>query len=126
MKHVYTGRDEIEAQFVKDLLAEEGISATIQGAPLQETWGGLNITDNALPSVWVPDEDADRAAPFVEAYRQRQQAEAAAEAANPGDDDPIPARPTWTCAHCGEKVEEQFTQCWHCGHPRPAAAAPTA
>ena len=31
----------------------------------------------------------------------------------------VPVGPSWTCSHCGEVLEPQFTQCWRCG----AAAA---
>jgi len=24
----------------------------------------------------------------------------------------------WVCSHCGETLEEQFTDCWKCGTPR--------
>ena len=40
-------------RFRKGLLAEQGIDAIVQGAALQETWGGLNLTAESLPSVWV-------------------------------------------------------------------------
>lgn len=123
MQHVYTGRDELDAHFVKGLLLQQGIVSVVQGGALQETWGGLNLTDEALPSVWVEDADVERAKPIIEEYKQRDQADAALEVGNDGERDPIPPRPTWTCAQCGEKVEEQFTQCWHCGHPRPAGGA---
>ena len=118
MQQVYTGRDEMDANFLKGLLVEEGIEAIVQGEALQETWGDLNLTAKSLPSVWVPDEDVSRAAPIVEEYRRRDAADAAT-----GEP---PARATWTCANCGEKVEEQFTQCWHCGHARPAGNTGTA
>lgn len=123
MQHVYTGRDELDAHFVKGLLLQQGIVSVVQGGALQETWGGLNLTDEALPSVWVEDADVERARPIIEEYKQRDRADAQLELGNDGERDPIPPRPTWTCAHCGEKVEEQFTQCWHCGHPRPAGGA---
>jgi hypothetical protein len=123
MQHVYTGRDELDAHFVKGLLLQQGIVSVVEGGALQETWGGLNLTDKALPSVWVDDADVERARPIIEEYKQRDQADAELEVGNDGERDPIPPRPTWACAHCGEKVEEQFTQCWHCGHPKPAGGA---
>jgi ribosomal protein L37AE/L43A len=59
----------------------------------------------------VPEADAQRAEPIVERYRQT-------DAANAADDAERP-RATWTCPQCGEKVEDQFTNCWKCGHSRP-------
>lgn len=31
---------------------------------------------------------------------------------------PADATP-WTCPGCGETIEGQFAQCWHCGHAAP-------
>jgi hypothetical protein len=29
----------------------------------------------------------------------------------------------WTCAHCGEKLADQFDSCWRCRTPKPGSAA---
>jgi hypothetical protein len=29
----------------------------------------------------------------------------------------------WTCAKCGEKIENQFSSCWNCSTPKGVAAA---
>jgi hypothetical protein len=29
----------------------------------------------------------------------------------------------WTCAKCGEKIEDQFSSCWRCSSSKGAAAA---
>src|SRR6266404_3538132 len=100
MVHVYTARDSLDANFLKDLLQAEGITSLVQGEPLRETWGNLPLSDEYLPSVWVPEAEAPRAIPIVEDYKRR-------EAADAGVDE-LPARPTWTCPNCGEKVEIQF------------------
>ena len=102
MQHVYTARDEMDASFV-------------QGQALGEVWGSLPLTAKSLPAVWVDEKDVERATPVIEAYRQTDRANA---------DDAVNERPraTWTCPNCGEKVEEQFTQCWKCGHNRPASS----
>jgi hypothetical protein len=113
MQHVYTARDALDANFLKGLLEQEGIDSVVQGEPLQETWGSLPLSDESLPSVWVSEQDVPKALPIVEDYKRRDQADAAVEELRP--------RPTWACPNCGEKVEEQFTQCWHCGHGRPGA-----
>jgi hypothetical protein len=113
MQHVYTARDALDANFLKGLLEQEGINSVVQGEPLQETWGNLPLSDESLPSVWVAEQDVPKALPIVEDYKRRDQADAAL--------DELPPRPTWTCPNCGQNVEEQFTQCWHCGHNRPAA-----
>jgi hypothetical protein len=116
MQQVYTARDSMDANFLRGLLEQEGIKAVVQGEALEETWGDLNLSQKALPSVWVDDADLGRAAPIVEEYRQRDAADAnipdeAREAA-------AAARPKWVCHNCGKLSEEQFTACWHCGHER--------
>lgn len=113
MQHVYTARDEMDANFVQGLLQREGIEAVIQGQSLGEVWGNLPLSSESLPSVWVDDGDVERARPVVEAYRRTDHANA--DEATGG-----PSRVTWACPNCGERVEEQFTQCWKCGHQRPA------
>jgi len=117
MQHVYTARDEMDASFVQGLLRQEGINAVVQGQQLGEVWGNLPLSNKSLPTVWVEDADAARAAPVIEAYRKTDRENA---------DEEVAERPrtTWTCPNCGERVEEQFTQCWKCGHNRPAS--PTA
>jgi len=111
MQHVYTARDEMDANFVKGLLNQQGIQAIVQGQSLGEVWGSLPLSAESLPTVWVPDGDLARAMPVVEEYRRTDEANAVDDAERP--------RSTWTCPNCGEKVEEQFTQCWKCGHNRP-------
>ena len=115
MRHVYTGRDEMDAHFVKGLLEAEGIEAAVMGENLLNAVGMLPLTENSLPGVWVPDGEVDRAMLIVRDYEQvdRVNAEATVEDA---------PRPTWKCANCGEAVEEQFSECWNCGHARPDAA----
>lgn len=124
MKHVYTARDPMDAHFVMGLLQQQGIEAIVQGEALQEAWGGLNLTAETLPSVWVAEADVARAAPLIEDYKRRDRADAELETGNDGEKDPIPARPKWKCGNCGEMVEEQFDRCWHCGHARPDLATP--
>ena len=112
MQHVYTARDEMDANFVQGLLRQEGIQAVVQGQSLGTTWGTLPLSAESLPTVWVEDGDVARALPVIEAYRKTDEANA---------DDAVAdrARSTWTCPQCGERVEEQFTQCWKCGQTRP-------
>ena len=117
MEHVYSARDEMDAHFVKGLLEQQGIRAVVQGETLESgAFGTLPLSAKSSPSVWVDDGDVAKAAPIVEEYRRVDRANADED--EKGD---RTGRATWTCANCGEKVEEQFTQCWKCGHARPAA-----
>jgi hypothetical protein len=105
----------MDAHFLKGLLEQEGIEAVVTGENLEATWSTLPLSDKSLPGVWVADENEERASLIVKDYQQvdRVNAESTVE------DSP---RPTWKCANCGEAVEEQFTECWNCGHARPESA----
>ena len=115
MRHVYTGRDEMDAHFVKNLLQQEGIEAVVTGDNLVNAIGTLPLSAKSLPGVYVNDADEERATLIVRDYQQvdRVNAEEAVE------DTP---RATWKCSNCGEAVEEQFSECWKCGHARPEGA----
>jgi hypothetical protein len=115
MRHVYTGRDEMDAAFVKGLLEQEGIEAVLQGAALEAAFSTLPLSDTSLPSVWVNDADEERAMLIVKDYEQ-------VDAVNADDDLEATPRPTWKCPNCGEAVEEQFSECWNCGHSRPTTS----
>jgi predicted RNA-binding Zn-ribbon protein involved in translation (DUF1610 family) len=116
MKHVYTGRDEMDANFVRGLLEQEGIRAVVQGEALGEAWGTLPLSAESLPSVWIAeDKDEVGAAAIVARYRQVDRANATTDAEE--------RRATWKCPNCGEAVEEQFTACWKCGHNRSGGPA---
>ena len=115
MQPVYTARDEMDANFVQGLLRQEGIEALVQGQALGSAWGTMPLSAESLPTVWVEDGDVERARPLIETYRQTDRANADESVADR-------ARSTWACPNCGERVEEQFTQCWKCGHARPAGS----
>ena len=115
MRHVYTGRDEMDAHFVKGLLEQEGIEAVVAGENLEATWSTLPLSATSLPGVYVPDGEEERALMIVRDYQQVDAANAEAAV----EDAP---RPTWRCDNCGEAVEEQFTECWKCGHAKPVTA----
>ena len=116
MRHIYTARDAMDANFLRGLLEQEGIKAVVQGEALQETWGNLNLTPESLPTVWVDDVDVTRAEPVVEEYRKVDKANA-----DRNDDvveESSSASGGWVCGNCGRKNEPQFDRCWHCTHAR--------
>jgi hypothetical protein len=116
MKQVYSALNEMDAHFLRGLLYEAGIEAMVQGEALEQVWGNLPLSSASVPTVWVQDGDVARAMPIVEEYNRRH-----IENQETGE----APRPTWTCPRCGEKVEDQFTQCWHCGtSPLQAGPAP--
>lgn len=116
MQQLYMARDELDAHFLQGLLNEEGIDSVIQGEAMERVWGGVPVTDQTTPTLWVQEADIERARPIIAEYERRRK--------NLADHGGAPARPTWTCPKCGEAVEEQFTSCWNCGTARPTADQP--
>ena len=102
MKLVHTAKHPTEAHLIKGMLEAEGIRSIVRGDQLYGAYGELPI----LPTVWILDDTlaahADRL--VIEFLRgsaaQRYRHE------------------RWTCPHCGETLEGQFTDCWSCGTPR--------
>lgn len=104
MKKIYLARDLSDAHLLKGLLEGDGIEAEVQGESLWKLRGEIPITEDTAPSVWVPDEDYDRAMALVETFHV---GEASA---------PVAGK-SWRCI-CGEENEGQFTECWNCGRSR--------
>lgn len=70
MRCVYQARDGLEAHMVADLLQQVGIAARVQGDLLQGGVGELPAA--GLVSVWVDNEEEDRAREVVEGYQREQ------------------------------------------------------
>lgn len=113
LKKVYEAKNAADAHLLRGLLESEGIPAIVRGvgiAPFMEV-GLFRI--GSRPTVWVL-EDArfSRALEVVHGYRtDPDQAAAAADGAAPAA--------AWICPSCGESMEQQFSDCWSCGNPRP-------
>ena len=60
----------MDAHFVKGLLQQEGIEASVVGENLLNAVGMLPLTDKSLPSVCVHDADEERAPLIVRDYQQ--------------------------------------------------------
>lgn len=106
LKNIFTARDSMEAHFVRQVLAEHGIEAAVMGESLETGRGGLPMTPETLPSVWVSEPDEPAAMGIIE------------QAHRVSDERPD-AGPAWTCPGCGELLEPQFAQCWKCQTDRP-------
>ena len=107
MKRIYSARDEIDAQLVKGFLDAQGIESVVQANGLQQILGSIPVTADTLPSIWVRDEDVERATDAIAGFKA----------------DAVPAQPVadpWTCPTCGEQIEPQFSECWNCGASKPA------
>ncbi len=94
MKEVYTGQlGKVYA--LRIMLGSHGIHTIVKN----EMPTRAHIAQS--PSVWVPDEDYEKAMELVRALES-----------------PLPDLPEWRCPSCGEQIEDQFTQCWNCGAER--------
>jgi hypothetical protein len=82
-----------------DQLSGAGIDASVQRAWASSIAGEIPV-DQALPEVWVMDEDRyDEALKLLHELRN-------------------PPWRRWACRQCGEIVEGPFEQCWSCGAAR--------
>ena len=103
MKEVYSARDEADAEMVKNALEDAGIESIVQGGGLSAVLGAIPVTAETLPTVWVRDEDVDRAKDAIHEFQHP----------------PAPVGEPWKCPKCGEMIEPQFDECWNCGTERP-------
>lgn len=100
---VYRAATVPDAHHVRNLLASAGIEAVLRNDRLWSALGEIPFVE-AWPQVWVADErDAPRARRVLDELERG------------------PAAAAWTCPHCDEWLEGQFTACWRCGAERPAA-----
>ncbi len=104
MKRVYTARNLIEAQLLKDYLQSAGIEVYLQGEALTGAIGELPA--DVTPSLWLrSDRDEPLAKKLIASFNQ------------PREQD-LPFHDPWQCPQCGEAIEAQFSQCWRCGQQR--------
>jgi len=82
-----------------DQLGHAGIEASVQRAYASGIVGQIP-PDQALPEVWVHDDDLhERAGALLHELRHR-------------------PHQHWLCHGCGESVDGPFDQCWCCGAMR--------
>jgi hypothetical protein len=104
---IFTARDGVEAHFVRGLLQQQGIPATVVGdTPIVSF---RPMTRSGSPQVVVPAEHETAAGEVVALYRR-------------GEHRALPQNePSWKCPSCGEMIEPQFTDCWNCRTPKPGS-----
>jgi hypothetical protein len=103
MKQIYSARDEVDAELVKNALTDGGIESVVQSGGLSIVLGAIPVTESTLPSVWVRDQDVERAKKVLAEFQHPE----------------IPQGAPWKCPKCGEMIDPQFTACWNCGTARP-------
>ena len=87
---------DVDANYIKNALAEENIQVVLAGHEASALGMGLDGPDQI--ELFVKKDELDKATKFVEELMD-------------DDAEPIPA---WTCK-CGEEVDEGFGICWSCG-----------
>ena len=107
MRQVYSAEHPTEAHMVRGILEARGIECVVRGEILFGARGGLPVTPETAPSVWVVEESRYGEARQIVAQYEKANRQAAA-----------PDGQTWQCRSCREVLEEQFTHCWKCGTPR--------
>lgn len=101
LKRFYPARHLTEAHLIRGHLESCGIAATVRGEALA---GGIGELPLDACSVWVDDAQFKAAEAALHALHHGATPEEAA---------------AWTCQHCGESSEGQFSACWRCGRERP-------
>ncbi|MRR36139.1 DUF2007 domain-containing protein [bacterium] len=106
MKKVFIARHPTEAHLVRSLLELECIASEVRGEALYGALGGLALTTDTLPSVWIQDDSLmEQAMGIVSRYEQ-------------GLGSHVTIGVLWRCPKCGEMLEPQFSSCWQCGTGR--------
>ena len=104
MRRLTTAPNLAIATLWADLLTQSGVEAQVQRAWAGSIAGEIPV-DQALPEVWVLDDDRlEEARALLQAQRE------------------LPAQ-HWRCPACGEQVDGPFGQCWNCGALRPQEPA---
>ena len=97
LRKIYVADEPARAHIVKGALESHGIAAMVTGD--QPFWAdGSMVPKDMRPTIWVAEEDAERAVAILAEIEERRR-----------HADP------WTCAQCGEAIEAQFSDCWRCG-----------
>lgn len=104
MRRLTTAPNLAIATLWAELLTQCGVDAQVQRAWAGSIAGEIP-PDQALPEVWVMDDERlEEARALLQAQRN------------------LPAQ-HWRCAACGEQVDGPFGQCWNCGALRPQGDA---
>ena len=101
MIRVWRAHNVVEATHLCNVLESAGIRAFLRNENLSRVAGEVPF-DQTWPEVWIFDDtQAAAAQQWIDQIRRPRYA------------------PGWTCAHCNEWLEGQFTACWNCGTDQP-------
>ena len=101
MKEVYLASDPVQANMIKDWLAQHRIRAKVFG---EFAWGARGeLAADGYPKVMLEDErDYELARQLIEEFQR-----------------PDPLAASWICPECAETIEPEFSVCWQCGAAHP-------
>jgi hypothetical protein len=102
MTRVWRAFNVVEASHLRNVLESAGIRAFLRNENLVRLAGEVPF-DQTWPEVWILDD-----AKAAEAFALLQEVQR-----------PQWQQPAWSCPHCGQWLEGQFTSCWNCGSDRP-------
>jgi hypothetical protein len=104
MIKLFTSPNFTEVGLLRGVLEEHGIPCRLENEHTASLAGQVPFTET-WPELWVDPEDEARAHALLDDWRAAS----------------VPPGEPWTCPHCGEEVEAQFSACWSCGRERPVA-----
>ena len=124
MKRVYSASDPADAHLMRGMLESNGIEAIVQGEALWSGRGDLPLGPESAPSVWVSDEEFDRARTLISEHERAIDPNRCANCGHDFEQPPPTTCPqcgqanakpeAWICPECGESIEGQFAECWRC------------
>ncbi|CAK8712087.1 DUF2007 domain-containing protein [Candidatus Electrothrix laxa] len=102
MVNIYITHDITEAYIVKGLIEAQGIPCEMMNENLSSLRGELPMTAETAPTLWILDASQfDTARAIIAEYEEANRKKSS-------------GTENWVCKVCGEKSEEQFTECWNC------------
>lgn len=99
MKPLYTSLNLLEIHHLRNLLQSAGIGCRICNERLSTLAGEVPFAECAMRLELENEADRDAAEALIREISRRSERSGA----------------VWTCTRCGERLEAQFTACWHCG-----------
>jgi hypothetical protein len=94
---VHTAESVIEVAHLRNLLESAGVACDVRNDRLGGVVGEIPFVE-CWPELWVRHSgDVLRARSLIDDALR-----------------PATAADAWVCPGCGERIEPQFAQCWHC------------
>jgi len=101
LRKVHTADSILEIAHLRNVLESEGIACEIRNDRLGGAIGEIPFVE-CWPELWIVENGyAIKARDLI--------AEVRGAGATRGED--------WRCERCGERIEAQFDECWHCAAP---------